>query len=72
VVNACGYRPAYEWIEIPGIVDEMGFPVQENGSAADQAGLWFVGVPWMRTRGSPLLLGVGEDANLVVDRLSAE
>ena len=71
IVNACGYRPAYEWIEIPGVVDDMGFPVQENGSTVGVPGLWFVGVPWMRTRKSPLLLGVGEDAGLVADLLAA-
>jgi putative flavoprotein involved in K+ transport len=29
-----------------------------------------VGVPWMRTRKSPLLLGVGQDAEVVVERLA--
>ena len=71
IVNACGYRPAYEWIDIPGLVDAMGFPLQEDGASLTAPGLWFVGVPWMRTRKSPLLLGVGEDAEHVVDRLTA-
>ena len=70
IVNACGYRPAYEWIEIPGVVDDMGFPVQEEGASVRIPGLWFVGVPWMRTRKSPLLLGVGVDAGVVVDSLA--
>lgn len=71
VVNACGYRPAYEWIEIPGIVDDAGFPIQVDGASTRAPGLWFVGVPWMRSRRSPLLLGVGEDADLVADRLTS-
>ncbi|WP_157008048.1 flavin-containing monooxygenase [Agromyces laixinhei] len=71
VVNACGFRPAYDWIAIPGIVDDMGFPVQENGASASVPGLFFAGVPWMRTRKSPLLLGVGEDAEIVVRQLAA-
>ena len=71
VINATGYRPAYEWIDLPDIVDDMGFPRQHDGSSLSTPGLWFVGVPWMRTRGSPLLLGVGDDANLVADRLAA-
>ena len=71
ILNACGYRPAYEWIDIPGLVDAMGFPLQEDGASLTAPGLWFVGVPWMRTRKSPLLLGVGEDAEHVVDRLTA-
>jgi hypothetical protein len=70
VIVACGFRPAYEWIEIPDVVDEMGFPVQQGGASTRVLGLHFVGVPWMRTRKSPLLLGVGEDAGLVVERLA--
>ena len=71
IVNACGYRPAYEWIGIPGVVDETGFPVQTDGASLAAPGLSFVGVPWLRTRGSPLLLGVGDDANLVAERIAA-
>ncbi|WP_163542935.1 flavin-containing monooxygenase [Occultella kanbiaonis] len=71
VVNACGYRPAYEWIGVPGVVDDVGFPIQVDGASTRVPGLHFVGVPWLRTRKSPLLIGVGEDADLVVDRLAA-
>jgi len=70
VVNAVGFRPDYSWIAMQGIVDDMGFPLQEDGASARVPGLYFVGVPWMRTRKSPLLLGVGEDADLVVRRLA--
>lgn len=72
VVLACGFRPAYEWIGIPGVVDDLGFPVQEDGASTRVPGLSFVGVPWLRTRGSPLLLGVGDDAEVVVERLVAQ
>lgn len=71
VVNAVGFRPDYGWIAMTGIVDDMGFPLQEDGVSTREPGLFFVGVPWMRTRKSPLLLGVGEDADLVVRRLVA-
>ena len=70
VIVACGFRPAYEWIAIPDVVDEMGFPVQEDGASTRVPGLFFVGVPWMRARKSPLLMGVGEDAEVVVERLA--
>ena len=48
----------------------MGFPVQEDGASTRVPGLFFVGVPWMRARKSPLLMGVGEDAEVVVERLA--
>ncbi|WP_157415001.1 flavin-containing monooxygenase [Agromyces allii] len=70
VLVACGFRPAYDWVDVPGAFDETGFPIQDAavGRAAD--GLWFVGVPWLRRRKSPLLIGVGEDAALVADQLA--
>ncbi|KRC60876.1 hypothetical protein ASE14_07900 [Agromyces sp. Root81] len=70
VVNAVGFRPDYSWIAMQGIVDDMGFPLQEDGASTRVPGLSVVGVPWMRTRKSPLLLGVGEDADVVVRRLA--
>ena len=71
VVVACGFRPDYRWIGIPGVVDELGLPLQVDGASTVVPGLSFVGVPWMRTRKSPLLLGVGEDAAVVAARLAA-
>lgn len=71
VVVACGYRPDYGWIGIPGVVDDVGLPRQREGAAIAAPGLYFVGVPWLRTRRSPLLLGVGEDARAVVAQLAA-
>jgi putative flavoprotein involved in K+ transport len=44
--------------------------VQVDGASSRVPGLDFVGVPWMRARKSPLLLGVGEDAEIVVGRLA--
>ena len=69
VVVACGYRPSYGWIRIPDLLDDMGFPVHEGGRSIRAPGLWFVGMPWMTTRKSPLLMGVGEDAAAVARRL---
>lgn len=71
VVVACGFRPAYGWIDVDGVVDGMGFPVQHDGASAVVPGLHFVGVPWLRNRRSPLLMGVGEDAAVVAAQLTA-
>ncbi|KZE94619.1 putative oxidoreductase CzcO [Agromyces sp. NDB4Y10] len=71
VVVACGFRPDYRWIGIPGVVDELGLPIQHDGASTVVPGLYFAGVPWMRTRKSPLLLGVGEDAAVVAAQLAA-
>lgn len=63
VLLTCGFRPAYaDWIDIPGALDPMGFPVQRDGRSTVVGGLSFVGVPFMSRRSSQLLLGVGRDA----------
>ncbi|MDR5698464.1 hypothetical protein [Agromyces aerolatus] len=71
VVVACGFRPAYAWIRVPDLVDELGLPVQDGGRSIRIAGLYFVGMPWMTSRRSPLLMGVGEDASSVAAALAA-
>lgn len=71
VVVACGFRPDYHWIGIPEVVDDFGLPLQRHGASTRVPGLYFVGVPWLRTRKSPLLLGVGEDAAMVAAQLAA-
>ena len=60
VLFAGGYRPAFSWINLP-VFDELGFPRAERG-VTEVPGLGFVGLPWLHTRKSPLLLGVGGDA----------
>lgn len=72
VIVAAGYRSRYtEWIEFPGIVDEFGFPVHDDGESTVAPGLHFVGVHMLRKRKSSLLLGVGEDAARTAERISA-
>jgi len=70
VVVACGFRPAYDWVDVPGAFDDLGFPAHEAGASLAADGLFFVGVPWLRRRKSPLLIGVGEDAGIVADQLA--
>jgi putative flavoprotein involved in K+ transport len=66
VIFAGGFRPDYRsWLPWPAAFDELGFPIQEDGASTVVDGLYFTGVPFMRTRKSPLLLGVGEDAAVV-------
>jgi len=69
VLWAGGYRPAFSWIELP-IFDDMGFPRASRG-VTDVPGLVFVGLPWLHTRKSPLLLGVGADADHVAGAIAA-
>ena len=69
VLWAGGFRPAFSWIELP-IFDELGFPRAVRG-VTEVAGLAFVGLPWLHTRASPLLLGVGGDAEHVAGAVAS-
>jgi putative flavoprotein involved in K+ transport len=70
VLWAGGFRPAFSWIELP-IFDDLGFPKAQRG-VTDVPGLAFVGLPWLHTRKSPLLLGVGDDAEHVANAIAAQ
>ena len=69
ILWAGGYRPAFSWIDLP-IFDELGFPRAARG-VTDVPGLGFVGLPWLHTRKSPLLLGVGDDAGHVAETIAS-
>jgi len=66
VIFAGGFRPDYQsWLPWPAAFDDIGFPIQTDGASTVVDGLYFVGVPYLRKRKSPLLFGVGEDASVV-------
>lgn len=72
VIFAGGFRPDYRsWLPWPAAFDDLGFPIQTDGRSTVVDGLYFVGVPFLRTRKSPLLLGVGEDAAVVARTIAA-
>jgi len=65
VIFAGGFRPGYRWLPWPEAFDDLGFPKQRDGASTVVDGLYFVGVHFLRKRKSSLLLGVGEDAELI-------
>ncbi|WP_406075241.1 flavin-containing monooxygenase [Micromonospora sp. NBC_01638] len=70
VVWATGFRPHYPWLEVP-VLDASGAPVQRAG-VTDRTGLYFLGLPWQRARGSAVLGWVGRDAEALAGRLAQE
>ena len=67
IIWANGFRPEYGWIE--GLeLDQQGWPVHRRGVSM-LPGLYFVGMHWLHKRKSALFLGVGEDAEYVVERI---
>jgi putative flavoprotein involved in K+ transport len=71
VMFASGYRPDYtHWVEFPDAFDDMGFPIQADGTSVPVPGLHFMGVHFQRKRKSASLLGVAEDAAVLADRIA--
>jgi putative flavoprotein involved in K+ transport len=72
VIFTSGFRPDYtSWVRIPHAFDDMGFPIQVDGSSTVVPGLYFMGVHFQRKRKSATLLGVGEDATVLAEHLVA-
>ncbi|WP_034921085.1 flavin-containing monooxygenase [Gillisia sp. CAL575] len=60
IVWATGYRPNFNWIQ--GLeLDKNGYPKNKRGISSIK-GLYFIGLPWLHTRGSATLGGVKKDA----------
>jgi putative flavoprotein involved in K+ transport len=65
VIFTSGFRPDYAGcVRFPAF-DSIGFPITDDGASTVVPGLYFCGVHFLRTRGSSLLFGVGEDATVV-------
>jgi putative flavoprotein involved in K+ transport len=70
VVWCTGFRPDYGWIELP-VFGADGWPKERRGVVDAQPGLYFLGIPFLYSFTSMLVLGAGRDAAYVVDRLAA-
>ena len=69
VIWGTGYAFDFDWLKVP-VLDERGAPVQERG-VTGCANLYFLGLHWMHTFKSGVLLGVGDDAAYLADRITA-
>lgn len=68
IVWATGYRPNFEWIE--GLkLTENGYPAHYRG-VSNINGLYFIGLPWLYTRGSATLGGIKKDAKYLANYIS--
>lgn len=63
VIWATGYRPDFQWID--GLeLDKDGYPKHQRG-VSNMKGLYFIGLPWLHTRGSATLGGIKNDATFL-------
>jgi putative flavoprotein involved in K+ transport len=79
VVWCTGFGNDFDWIRLP-VVGEDGYPEQRRGVVLSAPGLYFVGLVFLHSFSSMLILGAGRDAGYVarhivskrVDRRHAE
>ena len=69
VLWATGYKADFHLVKVP-VFDESGYPIHKRG-VTPYEGLYFLGMPWLHTRGSGILYGVGEDAAFLAALISA-
>jgi len=68
IIWAMGYSFDYSLVKLP-VTEEDGYPVHQRG-VTKFPGLYFVGLSWLYKHKSPLLLGVGEDADYIASYIT--
>jgi len=68
VIWATGYRPDFSWLGLP-VLDHKGH-IQHDGGVTPAAGLYVLGLPFLRRRKSTLIDGAADDARFVSAHLA--
>lgn len=68
VIWAAGYSFDFGLVKLP-VTDGDGFPLQQRG-VTGYPGLYFVGLPYLHTQKSGLLVGVGDDAAFIAEHIA--
>jgi putative flavoprotein involved in K+ transport len=67
IVWATGFKPNFNWIQNINL-DATGYPINYRG-VSDSEGLYYIGLPWLHTRGSATLGGVKKDAKYLSNHI---
>ena len=65
IIWATGFRYNFDWVKMK-LTDQKGHPIQKRG-ITKHLGLYFMGLQWMHTSKSAQFIGVGEDAEYIVN-----
>lgn len=68
VVWATGFRPDYEWLDVP-VLDRKG-KVKHDGGVVDAPGMYLIGTTFLRRRSSSFIHGAGRDAEELSEHLA--
>lgn len=69
VVWCTGFDPDFSWIKLPVLGEEE--PMHRQGIVASEPGLYFVGLHFLYALSSPMIHGVGRDAERIVKVIAA-
>jgi putative flavoprotein involved in K+ transport len=69
VIWCTGFRNDYGWIRPPLPLDTDGFPEQRRGAVPSLPGLYFVGMPFLHSFASMLIIGAGRDGKRVAKHI---
>ena len=67
IVWATGYKPNFKWINNIELTKD-GYPKHHRGISTTK-GLYFIGLPWLHTRGSATLGGIKKDAKYLAQKI---
>jgi putative flavoprotein involved in K+ transport len=68
VIWATGYRRTYSWLKMP-LLDARG-ELRHHGGVTPRAGVYAIGLPFLRTRKSSFIDGVGADARVLAAHIA--
>jgi len=70
IIWATGYKVDHSWLKVNAF-DDNGQPKHQRGVSAE-AGIYFLGLPWLSRRGSTFIWGVWHDAKHIADHIAIQ
>lgn len=67
ILWATGLKGKFDFIKLP-VLDNDGLP-KHNSGITDVEGLYFMALPWLRSRKSNLIYGIKDDAGFISDKV---
>jgi putative flavoprotein involved in K+ transport len=71
IVWCTGFRNDFSWIRVPFELEADGYPKQWRGAVPSAPGLYFVGMLFLHSFSSMLILGAGRDSERVVRHIAS-
>ncbi|HJS50154.1 MAG TPA: NAD(P)-binding domain-containing protein [Gaiellaceae bacterium] len=71
VIWCTGFRNGWDWIRFPVPRDGDGYPEQKRGVVPSAPGLYFVGLPFLHSFSSMLIIGASRDGKRVAKHIAS-